>query len=203
MLWPRSRCNMPEHRPCDYDHRLCGRYWDGGLARREACTSKVLELCPVSPPILTNRVFISCDNNLSGPNAVPTSQASRPSATSDASSTCSAPSQTPSSDCNKLAKTYSALSNGNQTFNIECETEHYSDDLVGIYVYTFEACIEACAQYNAHIDTHPNSTCFAVTFNLGQTFDGSAGNCWLKSAQTPNKGTFITITDSAVVAGTP
>ena len=56
-------------------------------------------------------------------------------------------------------------------------------DLMGVYVYTFTDCVNACANYNDNSTTgnHGNSTCYAVSFNFALAAD--VGNCWLKGRQ--------------------
>ena len=48
---------------------------------------------------------------------------------------------------------------------------------MGVYVYTFTDCVNACARY---IGNH-SSTCYAVSFNFALTEE--QGNCWLKGYQ--------------------
>ena len=67
------------------------------------------------------------------------------------------------------------------------------DYFMGVWVYTFEACIYACASYNLRPDLHLNSTCTAVSYNDAVTSyvqpphsaDGASsalgGNCFLKT----------------------
>ena len=54
---------------------------------------------------------------------------------------------------------------------------------MGVYVYTFTDCVNACAIYNDPASTgdHGNSTCYAVSFNFALPAD--TGNCWLKDQQ--------------------
>ena len=67
---------------------------------------------------------------------------------------------------------------------------------MGVWVYTFAACMEACASWNDHQIEPP---CYAVSYDTSGDFteEGGIGNCFLKRVKgiTP-KGKKVT--DSAV-----
>ena len=93
----------------------------------------------------------------------------------------------PTSDCKSLSSPFT--SPRGSTYTLECgidltETADFDvKDLMGVYVYTFTDCVNACATYNAHDWTggHGNSTCYALSFNIALAAD--EGNCWLKGLQ--------------------
>lgn len=56
-------------------------------------------------------------------------------------------------------------------------------DLSRDIVYTFEACMDACVEYNSSLDEDEDETqCWAVTYsaNLTRSIDGQGANCFLK-----------------------
>ena len=93
----------------------------------------------------------------------------------------------PTSECKSLPSPFTSAKGS--SYNLACGTDLVESeslnapDLVGVYVYTFTDCVNACAIYNDARVTgdHGNSTCYAVSYNfaLGQ----ATGNCWLKSRQ--------------------
>ena len=70
---------------------------------------------------------------------------------------------------------------------------------MGVYVYTFTDCVNACASYNGNGITgnRENSTCYSVSFNLALPAD--EGNCWLKGHQNIPFHSNETV-DSAILA---
>ena len=84
---------------------------------------------------------------------------------------------TPISDCPSWGGSYKTLMDPLITFTISCTTDFLGDDMLGVYVYTMEACMEACASYNSHEDTHSTS-CGAVSYDT--TMEQNMGNCFLK-----------------------
>ncbi|KAL8707389.1 MAG: hypothetical protein Q9220_007581 [cf. Caloplaca sp. 1 TL-2023] len=70
-----------------------------------------------------------------------------------------------------------------QSYTVHCHTDYPGGDIMGIWVFTFADCIEACASFNAHIsDPH----CYAVSYdtsNTGSFVEKSGlGNCFLKGS---------------------
>ena len=61
--------------------------------------------------------------------------------------------------------------------NSDLETGNNGIDLLGVGVYTFEDCINACGKYNQGSEQQ-NSHCYAVSLCLN--CDVAKGNCWLK-----------------------
>ncbi|KAL8790921.1 MAG: hypothetical protein Q9213_000346 [Squamulea squamosa] len=64
-------------------------------------------------------------------------------------------------------------------FTVHCETDYPGSDMLGIWVFTFADCMEACASWNDHKNT---PSCHAVTYNYGDDFteESGFGNCFLK-----------------------
>ena len=93
----------------------------------------------------------------------------------------------PTSECKSLISPFTSATGSIYTLEcgIDLKEALYFDfrDLMGVYVYTFKDCINACAIYNNKGATgnHGNSTCYAVSFNFVLPED--EGNCWLKGHQ--------------------
>ena len=93
----------------------------------------------------------------------------------------------PTSECKSLPSVFA--SGKDSTFDLKCGIDldsmstNTKPDLVGVYVYTFTDCVNACAIFNDRISTggHSNWTCYAVSFNFALAAD--EGNCWLKGYQ--------------------
>ena len=67
---------------------------------------------------------------------------------------------------------------------------------MGVWVFTFADCIDACASWNDHQIDPP---CYAVSSDISDAFteEGGIGNCFLKGVKgIPPKGKKVT--DSAV-----
>lgn len=100
------------------------------------------------------------------------------------------------SSCSKSKNTYTSAVNST-TFSTHCHTWFQGYNLLGVYVYTFEACIDACASFNSYIYMHNTSRCYSVTYDAAKE-DSGRGNCWLKAV--PNiVATPKDATDSAVL----
>ena len=102
---------------------------------------------------------------------------------SNASPQASTSAPSPSSDCSSLGSRYKAQGYANQLFDISCRTDYPGSDMEGLFVLTFEACIEACASYNQMFQFHTNTTCGGVSFDPTMTLS-EGGDFWLKSGQT-------------------
>ena len=90
----------------------------------------------------------------------------------------------PTDDCTKLPATYiSSLSNKTSS-HISCNTSYHDHNILGVFVYRFEDCIEACTSFN-HFQSS-NTTCFGVTFDLRRPQQGGKGNCFLKDFRGTN-----------------
>ncbi|KAM0796575.1 hypothetical protein BDR22DRAFT_866588 [Usnea florida] len=93
----------------------------------------------------------------------------------------------PTSECKSLISPFTSATGS--TYTLACgidlleTTDFRFRDLMGVYVYTFTDCVNACAIYNDDSITgnHGNSTCYAVSFNFALPED--EGNCWLKGHQ--------------------
>ena len=90
----------------------------------------------------------------------------------------------PSSDCEKLGSRYVSTHTQAQ-FKPLCGINLFGSDMLGIYVYFFEDCLEACASFNFY--WKGSATCYGVTYNFivpSPRPQGGGGNCYLKD--TPN-----------------
>ena len=83
----------------------------------------------------------------------------------------------PTDDCTKLFPTYvSSLSKvGSTTLR---NTAFHNYNILGVFAYRFEDCMEACASFN-HFQSS-NTTCYGVTFDMRRPQQGGKGNCFLK-----------------------
>ena len=108
----------------------------------------------------------------------------------------SLPPLVPTSSCSTLNTSYTSAVNS-ATFVPRCGTWYRGNDLLGVYVYTFEACMDACASFNSYDYIHNASRCYSVTYDAVKKNTGN-GNCWLKAR--PNIiATTRNLTDSAVL----
>ncbi|KAL8793009.1 MAG: hypothetical protein Q9195_004413 [Heterodermia aff. obscurata] len=102
----------------------------------------------------------------------------------------------PSSSCSSLGPTYTSTVNDTK-FTTQCETWYQGSDILGVYVHTFGACMDACASFNEYEYMHNGSRCYSVTYDATNENTGK-GNCWLKAI--PNiVATARNDTDSAVI----
>lgn len=102
----------------------------------------------------------------------------------------------PTSSCSTFNTSYTSAVNS-ATFTPRCRTWYRGNDLLGVYVYTFEACMDACASFNSYDYIHNASRCYSVTYDAVKQNTGN-GNCWLKSR--PNITAIAkNATDSAVL----
>ncbi|KAL8918224.1 MAG: hypothetical protein Q9172_005517 [Xanthocarpia lactea] len=86
----------------------------------------------------------------------------------------------PASNCSEIGngKTYISASQ-NTGFTVLCETDYPNSDSLGIWVFTFADCIEACASWNAHRNSPP---CYSISYDFGDAFteESGTGNCFFK-----------------------
>lgn len=146
---------------------------------------------------LTNLFFVHCSSIKPQPaNSAPTSTSTVPPAQSVTPS-CSCPNSTstvppaesatpssscpnatssmqPTSDCKSLRSPYTAQVSHAQ-FDLSCETDYYDNDILAVYVYRFETCIEACADMNQR---HQDTPCAGVSYDTAVL----EGNCFLKAS---------------------
>lgn len=102
----------------------------------------------------------------------------------------------PTSSCSTFNSSYTSAVNS-ATFTLWCGTWYRGNDLLGVYVYTFEACMDACASFNSYDYMHNATRCYSVTYDAVKKNTGN-GNCWLKAR--PNlTATMRNVTDSAVL----
>ena len=105
----------------------------------------------------------------------------------------------PTSSCSSLSAPYTSSINSAR-FAPHCRTWYRGNNLLGVYVYTFEACMDVCASYNSYDYMHNSSRCYSVTYDAVKTNTGD-GNCWLKAR--PNIiASARDVTDSAVLEWT-
>ncbi|KAL8867102.1 MAG: hypothetical protein Q9174_005877, partial [Haloplaca sp. 1 TL-2023] len=103
------------------------------------------------------------------------------SATPDNTTTPSIRSIQPSSECANLTSPVSAIRGDNQ-YNLHCASDLPTDfgqgnDLIGVWVYTMQECINACSYWNWDGSVAAaNRTCYAVSFE----YTLPQANCWLK-----------------------
>ena len=64
-------------------------------------------------------------------------------------------------------------------YDIVCDVNYDLSDLLGVYVNSFEACIEACSSYRAHT-VGSNFTCGASSYTPDLDPVHYDGNCYLK-----------------------
>ena len=92
----------------------------------------------------------------------------------------------PTSDCDRIGKTYVSTIGTHTEFNVFCESDLGGNDFLGVFVYFFEDCIETCASFNFHQTNNgtetASATCFGVAFALDFHKDPQdlGGNCFLK-----------------------
>lgn len=72
------------------------------------------------------------------------------------------------------------------------------NDLLGVWVYRFADCINACESFNNPARDHTNATCYGVSYHLDDLNEGM-GNCWLKAFQHISKVANVNVS-SAVIA---
>ena len=84
----------------------------------------------------------------------------------------------PTDDCTKLPSTYISSIDNQTSFHVSCNTSYRNHNILGVFVYSFEDCIEACASFN-HFQSS-NTTCLGLTFDLRRPRQGGKGNCYLK-----------------------
>lgn len=91
----------------------------------------------------------------------------------------------PTTECESLPlppKAYVSTISRHQ-FSISCTTDYPGGDMIGIKVYSFVDCIEACSSYNTHVDDpRLNSTCLGVSYDPAFGLAGAVLNCFLKSS---------------------
>ena len=102
----------------------------------------------------------------------------------------------PTTSCTGLNATYTSTINTAE-FTAQCGTWFQGNNLLGVYVHTFEACMDACASYNSYDYMHNSSRCYSVTYDAEKENSGK-GNCWLKARQNLPP-TARKATDSAVL----
>ncbi len=64
-------------------------------------------------------------------------------------------------------------------FTSRCGTDYAGQDLLGLYMYSFDDCIEACANWNEQAAGR-NASCRAISYDT--TMSLPVGNCFLKPA---------------------
>ena len=105
----------------------------------------------------------------------------------------------PTNECANLSPTYkSALSNAT-LFNVSCNTSFHDYNILGLFAYRFEDCMEACASFNYFQNS--NTTCYGVTFNVNRPQEGGKGNCFLKDKQGINSTAINGVSSARLASG--
>lgn len=104
--------------------------------------------------------------------------------TSTSTSSPSITSLQPTTNCSAMGTGSTYVSAWTKTpFTVHCNTDYPGSDILGIWMFTFADCIEACASWNYHQDS---PQCYAVSYdysNEGEfTEQGGMGNCFLKGS---------------------
>ena len=99
----------------------------------------------------------------------------------------------PTTECKSLPALYTEPVSKAQ-FDVGCETDYAGDDMLGIYVYKFATCIEACADLNKR---NTNTPCSGVSYDV--TMGPLGGNCFLKASGVRQVATTKNTTSSARV----
>ena len=86
----------------------------------------------------------------------------------------------PASNCSEIGdkKTYvSAFQK--MPFTVHCETDYPGFDFLGVWMFTFADCMEACASWNAF---QHSPRCYSVSYDPSDTFTEEAGfgNCFFE-----------------------
>ncbi|KAL8826306.1 MAG: hypothetical protein Q9191_003877 [Dirinaria sp. TL-2023a] len=85
-------------------------------------------------------------------------------------------------DAMGTGSTYTSAWTGSP-FTVHCDTDYPGSDMLGIWVFTFADCIEACASWNFR---HDSPQCYAVSYDYSNegafTEQGGMGNCFLKGS---------------------
>ena len=152
------------------------------LSDRSSATCETEQGITIAPSQNPISIISTLDPTTTYTTEIPGSYTAGPSTPSNAvailNTTCP-----PSTNCSALSSPYTAFTDAQ--FNIQCKTDYSSpsSNLLAIYVFLFEDCINACASYNQGIN-HANSTCYSASYSIGVTratqFGGEdGGNCWL------------------------
>ncbi|KAL8671953.1 MAG: hypothetical protein Q9168_003579 [Polycauliona sp. 1 TL-2023] len=132
------------------------------------------------------RSFANSDNHTSSPTP-------RPAKLSDIE---------PTSNCSDIGdkSTYvSALTQ--MPFTVHCETDYTGSDILGVWIFTFADCMEACASWNSHQNS---PRCYAVSYDVSGLFaeERGSGNCFLKGARNiPAHSKNVTSSADALFSG--
>lgn len=93
--------------------------------------------------------------------------------------------QTLEDGCNELDSTERTTARG-QTYRYSCFNIYTAGDLASIFVYSLEACVEACSSMNFYATKYDQAqgskTCIHIAYNtlLAGTLGIQFANCWLK-----------------------
>ncbi|KAI4096817.1 MAG: hypothetical protein LQ339_006901 [Xanthoria mediterranea] len=102
----------------------------------------------------------------------------------------------PTSNCSEIGdeKTYvSAFQK--MPFTVHCKTDYPGFDILGVWMFTFADCMEACASWNAF---RHSPRCYSVSYEPSDAFTEEAGfgNCFFKGERNI-QARHKTVTDSA------
>lgn len=103
----------------------------------------------------------------------------------------------PTDDCTQLSPTFVSSLSAKAEFNLSCNTAFHDYNILGVFVYRFEDCMEACASYN-HFQSS-NTTCHGATFDLRRPQQGGKGNCFLKDTRGINSTALNGVSSAEVV----
>ena len=89
----------------------------------------------------------------------------------------------PTSNCLSLGSTYTSAQTGS-LLDVHCGTNYPFSDMLGVYVFQFTDCMEACASWNKFRET-TSPQCLAIVFDnepYANSESSGMGNCWLKNS---------------------
>ena len=85
----------------------------------------------------------------------------------------------PVTNCSRLPSPFASDQEGTQ-FTLYCGTDSPGNALLGIYVYTFQDCINACADYNRDEDGGRSQECDSASYSPLHEWEYKNQNCWLR-----------------------
>ena len=108
------------------------------------------------------------------------SPSSLPHTMNDSDPLANSKTSSPTNDCTQLSSTYvSAMCTAQ--FNVLCNAAFYKFDILGVFVYRFEDCMEVCASFSQFQSS--NATRYGVTFDMNGPQQGGEGNCFLENTR--------------------
>lgn len=86
----------------------------------------------------------------------------------------------PVTNCSSLSSPYFSDPEGTK-FTLYCGADCQSQSVFGIWVYTFQECINTCAEYNRDRDGSRDYDCGSATYSPLHEWRYQKQNCWLKN----------------------